>query len=139
MAELKIFGYADKISVKPGDTISFFVHADGTKLADAQLVRLIHGDAHPSGPGYIEEEIQSPINGTWTVRKQYTQVGSFLTVDDPQRRLALEGAFTLCAFVYPNKPGHSVRNCLLGRRDAFNNKEASSNSGTVMARRSTIW
>jgi len=89
MAELKIFGYADKISVKPGDTISFFVHADGTTLADAQLVRLIHGDAHPSGPGYIEEEIRSPINGAWTVRKQYTQVGSFLTVDDPQRRLAL--------------------------------------------------
>ncbi|MCP3463190.1 LamG domain-containing protein [Bradyrhizobium sp. CCGUVB23] len=122
MAELKIFGYADKISVKPGDTISFFVHADGTNAAQAQLVRLIHGDAHPSGPGYIEEEVSSPINGTWRVRKQFTQVGSFLTVDDPQRRLALDGPFTLCAFVYPNKPGHSTRNCLLGRWDAFNNK-----------------
>jgi N,N-dimethylformamidase len=52
MAEQKIFGYADKISVQPGDDISFFVHADGTTTVDAQLVRLIHGDAHPSGPGY---------------------------------------------------------------------------------------
>jgi N,N-dimethylformamidase len=122
MAELKIFGYADKISVKPGASISFFVHADGTKAAEAQLVRLIHGDAHPFGPGYIEEEVSSPINGTWTVRKQFTQVGSFLTVDDPQHRLALDGPFTLCSFVYPNKPGHSTRNCLLGRWDAFSNK-----------------
>jgi N,N-dimethylformamidase len=122
MAEQKIFGYADKISVKPGDNISFFVHADGTSSARAQLVRLVHGDAHPSGPGYIEEEISSPINGVWPVRKQFTQIGSFLTVDDPQHRLALDGAFTLCAFVYPNRPGHSVRNCLLGRWDAFNNK-----------------
>ena len=43
MAEQKIFGYADKISVRPGDEISFFVHADGTQTVDAQLVRLIHG------------------------------------------------------------------------------------------------
>jgi len=39
MAEQKIFGYADKISVRPGDEISFFVHADGTKTVDAQLGR----------------------------------------------------------------------------------------------------
>lgn len=52
MAEQKIFGYADRISVKPGDDISFYVHADGTARAEAQLVRLIHGDAHPAGPGY---------------------------------------------------------------------------------------
>jgi N,N-dimethylformamidase len=122
MAEQKIFGYADKISVKPGDTISFFVHADGAKYADAQLVRLIHGDAHPAGPGYIEEKVESAVNGAWTVRKQFTQVGSFLTVDDPEARLALNGPFTLCAFVYPNKPGHAVRNCLLGRWDAYGNK-----------------
>ena len=65
MAEQKIFGYADKISVKPGETISFHVHADGTAQADAQLVRLIHGDAHPAGPGYKEEEIDCALNGTW--------------------------------------------------------------------------
>ena len=122
MAEQKIFGYADKISVKPGDDISFHVHADGATQAEAQLVRLIHGDAHPSGPGYKEEEIDCTLNGTWDVRKQYTQVGSFLTVEDPGHRLAFDGSFSLCTFVYPNKSGHGLRQCLLGRWDAFGNR-----------------
>ena len=122
MAEQKIVGYADKISVKPGDAISFHVHADGGREAQAQLVRLIHGDAHPAGPGYQEEEIDCALNGTWEVRKQYTQVGSYLTVEDPDRRLALDGSFTLCAFVCPNKPGGGVRQCLLGRWDASANR-----------------
>jgi N,N-dimethylformamidase len=122
MAEQKIFGYADKISVKPGDEIFFFVHADGTKTVDAQLVRLIHGDAHPAGPGYNEEEVACDLNGAWEVRKQYTQVGSYLTVDDPERRLALDGSFSLCTFVYPNNPGKGVRQCLLGRWDTFGNR-----------------
>jgi N,N-dimethylformamidase len=122
MAEQKIFGYADKISVKPGDDISFYVHVDGTERAEAQLVRLIHGDAHPAGPGYREEEIDCALNGTWDVRKQYTQVGSFLTVQDPERRLAFDGSFSLCTFVYPNKSGHGLRQCLLGRWDAFGNR-----------------
>lgn len=122
MAEQKIFGYADRISVKPGETISFHVHADGTAQADAQLVRLIHGNSHPAGPGYKEEEIDCVLNGTWAVRKQYTQVGSFLRVDDPERKLALDGSFTICTFVYPNKSGAGLRQCLLGRWDAFGNR-----------------
>ncbi len=122
MAELKIFGYANKISVKPGDEITFHVNADGTSTAQAQLVRLIHGDAHPAGPGYKEEEISSPLNGAWDVRKQFTQVGSYCTVEDPDLRLAVDGSFSLCAFVYPNHPGDGVRQCLLGRWDAFGNR-----------------
>lgn len=122
MAELKVFGYADRISVKPGDEIGFYVHADGTDTAQAQLVRLVHGDAHPAGPGYLEHEIDAEFNGAWPVRRQHTQVGSFLVVDDPQDRLALRGSFTLCTFVYPNKPGEGHRQCLLGRWDAFTNE-----------------
>ncbi|UTD26270.1 LamG domain-containing protein [Bradyrhizobium sp. WD16] len=122
MAEQKIFGYADKISVKPGDDIEFYVHADGTRSVDAQLVRLIHGDSHPAGPGYREEVVDCELNGQWPVRKQYTQVGSFLTVADPDGRLALNGSFTLATFVFPNRPGGGMRQCLMGRWDAFGNR-----------------
>ena len=122
MAEQKIFGYADKISVRPGDEMAFFVHADGTATAEAQLVRLIHGDVHPAGPGYREEEIACALNGTWAVRKQFTQVGSFLTVEDPERRLALGGSLSLCTFVCPNRPGEGERQCLMGRWDAYGNR-----------------
>lgn len=122
MAQIKVFGYTDKISVKPGDELTFHVHADGTDKASAQLVRLIHGDEHPSGPGFIEEEIASPLNGEWKVRKQYTQVGSFLTVDDPGQRLGQDGDFTLCAFIYPTLHGNGVRQALLGRWDIYKNE-----------------
>ena len=92
MAQLKLFGYTDKISVKPGDDINFHVTADGTDTAEAQLVKLIHGDQHPDGPGFIEREVACEANGAWSVKKQFTQIGSFLTVDDPAKHLALDGS-----------------------------------------------
>lgn len=121
MAQVKLFGYVDKISVKPGDTIGFHVNADGTETAEAQLVRLIHGDQHPSGPGFIEEPIDCAVNGAWPVKKQYTQIGSFLSVADPERKLALDGSLTVFAFIYPSLPKIGMRQCLAGRWDNVKN------------------
>ena len=117
MAQVKLFGYANKISVRPGDAIQFHVNADGTYTAEAQLVRFIHGDEHPDGPGFIEEEIDCAANGSWKVEKQYTQVGSFLEAADPERRLALDGSLTLFAFIHPLWPQVGSRQCLIGRWD----------------------
>ena len=36
MAEIKVFGYTDKLSVKPGDKIDFHVSADGTTATFTQ-------------------------------------------------------------------------------------------------------
>ena len=121
MAQIKLFGYTDRLSVKPGERIRFHVNADGTDRADAQLVRLVHGDAHPAGPGFIEQEIDCDANGTWPVKKQFTQVGSFLAVDDPAGRLRLEGSFTLFAFIHPTVPRWGTRQALLGRWDIADN------------------
>lgn len=82
MAEQKIFGYGNKISVKQGDEIAFHVNCDGSDTAKTQLVQLIHGDVHEDGPGHVEREIGNPINGTWQVKKQFTQLGNFYTVED---------------------------------------------------------
>ena len=120
MAEVKVFGYCNTLTVKPGDEMTFHVHADGTNKAEARLVRLIHGDEHPSGPGFVEELIPSDLDGTWDVKKQYTQVGNYLTVDDPDNKLALDGSFTLCAYIYPTLPGEGVRQSIIGRWDVFN-------------------
>jgi N,N-dimethylformamidase len=122
LAEQKIFGYADRISVKPGETIAFHVNADGADTAVAQLVRLIHGDEHPDGPGFVEREIAHPINGPWPVRKQFTQMGSYLRVADPERRLAIEGALTVFGFIHPTIPKKGKRQCILGRWDARTNE-----------------
>lgn len=115
MAQIKLFGYADKISVKPGETIDIHVSADGTETAEARLVRLIHGDEHPKGPGFIEEEVACEADGIWPVRKQYTQVGSYLRVADPDSSLALDGPITVFAFIYPGLPEAGLRQVVLGR------------------------
>ncbi|MBT6349602.1 MAG: LamG domain-containing protein, partial [Proteobacteria bacterium] len=104
MAEITLTGYCDRFSVKPGEEINFMVSAEGTKRAEAQLVQLIHGDETPGGPGFLEKEVPGPIDGAQTVFQQFTQAGSFARVVDPECHLAVEGSFTLWAYVWPTTP-----------------------------------
>jgi len=90
------------------------VSAEGTKEVRAELVRLVHGDFNPEGPGFIEETVASDIPTTLPVNRQYTQNGSFARVADPEARLAPEGAFTVHAFIWPSMPG-GQRQTVLGR------------------------
>nr|MCS5555192.1 hypothetical protein [Arenicellales bacterium] len=120
MAEVKLFGYCNNISVRPGDEQTFHVTADGTDTAEAQLVRLIHGDQHPDGPGFIEEEVDCEINGAWQVKKQYTQVGSYLQVPDPDKRLCIDGSFSMFAYIWPSLHPKVGAQAVCGRYDDFN-------------------
>ena len=122
MAEIKLFGYTNKLSVKPGENIDFHVSADGTNSADAQLVRIIHGDEHPNGPGYMDEEIESDLNGKWDVKKQFTQLGSFLRVNDPNNLLAIDGDFTIFGYINPSTPHTGAHQWLFCRWDNKTNK-----------------
>lgn len=83
--------------------------------ADASIVRLIHGDENPLGPGFIEEEVASC--GRLTVSPQFTQLGNYIEIHDPQARLALRGSFTLFAFIYPTAPT-AARQSILSRWNA---------------------
>lgn len=122
MAEQKIFGYPNKLSVKQGQSVDFHVNADGADSADAQLVRLIHGDEHIEGPGFVEQEIDNPINGSWVVKKQYTQMGSYLSVNDPDNRLSIDGGINLSCYIYPTLPDKGVRQSIMGRWDTGTNE-----------------
>src|ERR1700757_994563 len=113
MARIRISAYTDKLSVKPGDTLNVMASADGAERMRAELVRLIHGDEHPDGPGFIEQKVASPIEREWEVRKQYIQKGNFLRVADPQAVLAPREAFTLHAFIFPTLPAGG-RQAMLG-------------------------
>ncbi|MGH7096913.1 MAG: N,N-dimethylformamidase beta subunit family domain-containing protein [Stellaceae bacterium] len=117
MAKSQVYGYSDKLSVKAGDTIAFMISAEGSAAVRAQLVRLIHGDEHPDGPGFLEEAVEAPINRDWPVRKQYVQKGNFLHVADPERVLAPAGPFTLCAYIFPTLP-KAGRQMIMGRWSA---------------------
>ena len=52
---LRITGYSDKYQAFPGEEIKFYVNAEKNENYDVQIVRLIHGDTNPEGPGYKDE------------------------------------------------------------------------------------
>jgi len=116
MATKRIHGYCDPWSMRPGDAMQFMISGEGTESVDVQLVRLIHGDENPEGPGFVEEEVASSFPETLAVRRQFTQNGSFVTVADPDRKLAAPDRFTVYAFVCPTKPG-GHRQTILGQWD----------------------
>jgi len=55
MPTATIHGYSDRISVAPGEQIQFMVSCEGAATYQADIVRLIHGDTNPAGPGFKEE------------------------------------------------------------------------------------
>ena len=112
MAKIVLTGYCSSWSARPGETIDFMVSAEGTGEIDVQMVRLIHGDENPDGPGFMETEVDGPINGRHSVRRQFTQMGNFATVDDPDGKLALDKAFTIWAYIWPTMPGQGRQSIL---------------------------
>ena len=104
MAEIHLAGYCDRFSARPGERLDIMVSAEGADQVELQLVRLIHGDENPEGPGFVEREIDAPVNGTHAVAKQHIQLGSFVRVADPAERLAPSGPVTLWAYIWPRTP-----------------------------------
>ena len=71
MATVAITGYTDKVSVAPGEDIEFKVSVDNAASAQVEIVRLIHGDEHPDGPGFIEEVVPASCAGEQPDPKRY--------------------------------------------------------------------
>ncbi len=72
----RILGYADRISVAPGETVQVMVSCNSIGTYDAELVRVIHGDINPAGPGYREELMPLDLGGPFGGRHQPIHPGS---------------------------------------------------------------
>ena len=104
---MEIVGYADKLRAQPGETISYMVSCRAPSFR-AQLVRLIHGDDNPRGPGSKIDDLESSANGDYPGRIQELRPGSYVAVpDDP--RLRLGGSFTIQAWVYATTPDKGLQ------------------------------
>ncbi|MGR8949256.1 MAG: LamG-like jellyroll fold domain-containing protein, partial [Gammaproteobacteria bacterium] len=99
---LRITGYSDKFSARPGESVSFHVNSELGESYQADIVRLIHGDTNPDGPGYKEEEIKSDVSGMYDGVHQPLYSGSYIFV--PYSKLMDVSSFTLCALIYPTTP-----------------------------------
>src|SRR5205823_13919649 len=90
---VKVVGYSDPLSVAPGETIRFMVSCEEPGYR-AEIVRLIHGDLNPAGPGFKEQPVATAAGGEYAGRVQTLPRGSHVLVADS---LALRpgGSFTL--------------------------------------------
>ena len=66
---LKIVGYPDRYSVAPGEKIAFKISLEEGTHFDARLVRVIHGDCNPEGPGLKFRHIKSAADGRYRHRR----------------------------------------------------------------------
>lgn len=96
---LGISGYPDKLSVEPGESVEFKVSTKADTFRST-MVRIIHGDADPAGPGLKEEVLDSSVNRTYPGRYQPLPLGSYVTVPDDSA-LRPSGSFTLTAWIAP--------------------------------------
>ena len=92
-----IVGYADHFSAQPGDTIAFMVSSAAPRYR-ADIVRIIHGDINPKGPGMKETVVETPVNREYAGRRQALPLGSHVAVADAAA-LRLSGSFTVTAWI----------------------------------------
>jgi N,N-dimethylformamidase len=122
-----LFGYASRLSVQPGEVLSFHVSCEGVSSYDAALVRLRHGYTGVEGPGFLEAAVPSSVDGTYAGRFYRCQIGSCVEVSDPLGLLRNPDSVAIRADVYLTSPrrarplsavettwGHSQRQAILG-------------------------
>jgi hypothetical protein len=63
-----LIGYVDRFSGRPGERIAVKVSSRLAEPYQAGLVRIVHGDASPAGPGLKFEEVGAAFAGTYPSR-----------------------------------------------------------------------
>ena len=108
---MPIAGYADRLSVRPGETIAFKVSSQLKGAYNAHLVRIVSGDANPKGPGLVEHKIEAPFAGAHPSRNQPVHQGSYARID---AGVDLSGAagLTFVATIWPTTPGNKRQGIL---------------------------
>jgi N,N-dimethylformamidase len=107
---MRLVGYSDRLSAAPGEKIAFHI-SSAHETYRADIVRLVHGDPNPLGPGFIEHEVATPVSGTYPGRVQEIRTGSSITVPD-RPALRLSAGFTLQAWIMPTTPEKTLQGLL---------------------------
>lgn len=104
---LRIVGYSDKFCAAPGETVKFYISSFQSESFEADVVRLIHGDTNPEGPGYKEELIPTDLRKDYAGIPQDIHIGSYVNVPH-DTRLSVE-SFTLQAMIFPTTPDKGLQ------------------------------
>jgi N,N-dimethylformamidase len=97
----RVLGYADPLTVAPGEEIRFMVGTlDGPRRYRADVVRLVCGDTGPAGPGLKTVRLPTSVEGEHEGRPQPIDAGSYAIVEQPEAFGAL-ARFTLQTLIQP--------------------------------------
>ena len=113
---IPLIGYADRLSVRPGETIAFKVSSNSAEPYEARLVRVFNADPNPAGPGLLEEPVPASLEGSYPSRPQAIRLGSYARIDDPAVLDRLD-SFQVMATIWPTRPGRGPQ-AILSRLDA---------------------
>jgi N,N-dimethylformamidase len=110
-----LVGYADRISVRAGETIAFKVSSDGPEPFSTSLVRIVRGDPNPGGPPRKLEDLSGIFHARPASRRQHAWPGSYAVVDGaaacpPPQALLAE------ALIWPTLPADGPQT-VLSQRD----------------------
>ena len=112
---LPLTGYADRLSVRPGETIRFHLaNATGAEV-EAELVRVVCADSNPAGPGVILEPVASSPTACATAKRERSLQGSHARIEDPGRCFGT-GGFSVTCRVWPTRVA-GTRRTILSRTD----------------------
>ncbi len=76
-----LVGYLERISGRPGDRIGVKVSSQVREPYAADLVRIIHADPNPAGPGMKLEPVPCAFQGEYPSRVQAVTPGSYGVVE----------------------------------------------------------
>ncbi len=108
-------GYADRISVRAGETIAFKVSSAGPAPYNAMLVRIVRGDPNPGGPPPKFEDMSELFDGRFPSRQQKAWPGSYALIEGA-REVKLPGALSVEALIWPTLPEDGPQT-VISRRD----------------------
>jgi N,N-dimethylformamidase len=127
-----IFGYTDRFSARPGETLTFHISGENVLEYDAALVRLHHGFTGSAGPGFQETPVPSEFDGRHPAEWHVCTPGSFVEVPDPLGLLRGREGFRLRAAVFATLPGDSRSSTLGAYHVTQNSMAAGGSRQTVM-------
>ncbi|MEI7871021.1 MAG: N,N-dimethylformamidase beta subunit family domain-containing protein [Alphaproteobacteria bacterium] len=108
-------GYADKISVRVGEKISFKISSAGPNPYNATLVKIVRGDPNPGGPPPKYEDMSELFDGRFASRVQHAWPGSYGLIEGAAT-LKLPAGLMVEATIWPTLPDDAPQT-VLSRRD----------------------
>ena len=110
---IRLTGYTDRLSAAPGERIAFKVSSEARGAYRASLVRVIHADPNPAGPGVKIEDLGHRFSIERPSRVQPIALGSYARVD-AAATLSLTGPLTVSALVWPTLAAEGEQ-CVISR------------------------